>query len=165
MANNLRTELVLDALEMAVGQRRPHMSFIIRTRGSNIRLWRLAVAAEKSAFGHPWVRSVTRTIMPCARASSRRSSASSSLAGNSRLRLGQGSPASAISKASTIRPVCIQPSDTSRPSALSSRPPTNSPRPRSRPSLSTVHEGGAIPQDLYTARCAVIHRRSKVSLR
>ena len=81
MANHPRTELVLDALEMAVGQRRPHDVIHHSDQGSPIHVsLRLAAAAARSAFGRPWGRSVTPTTMPCARASSRRLSANSSLA-------------------------------------------------------------------------------------
>ncbi len=106
------------------------MSFIIRTREANTRLLRLAVAAVRSAFGPPWGRPVTHTTMPCAKASSRRSSASFSLAGNSCPKLKQRSPASATSRASTIRSVCLQPLDTNRLSIMSSRLLKNLPRPR-----------------------------------
>ena len=127
MANHIRTELVLDALEMAVGQRRPHDVIHHSDQEANTRLSPLAADAARSACGPGWDRSGMPTTMPCARVSSRRSSASCSRAGNSHSRPNPRSPASATSKASTTRCVCTPPSDTSRPSPTSSRPPKNEP--------------------------------------
>ena len=42
MANHLRAELVLDAMEMAVGQRRPKDVIHTATRAASIRRWHLA---------------------------------------------------------------------------------------------------------------------------
>jgi putative transposase len=127
MANHLRTELVLDALEMAVGQRRPHNVIHHSDQGSQYtslafggRCREIGVRPSMGSVGAP-------TTMPCAKVSSRRSSASSSLAESSCPRLKQRSPASATSRASAIRYVCIQRLDTSRPSTMSSRPPKNLP--------------------------------------
>lgn len=131
MANHLRTELVLDALEMAVGQRRRHDVIHHSDQGSQYTSLAFGAGAVRSASGPRWVPSVTPTTTPCARASSRRSSASCSHAGNSRPRPKRRSPASAASKPSTIRSVCTPPSDTCRQSATSNRPPNSQPRPRS----------------------------------
>jgi len=70
MANHLRAELVLDAMEMAVGQRRPKNVIHIATRAANTRPWRSANAAPKPACGRPWDRSATPTTTPWPRASS-----------------------------------------------------------------------------------------------
>lgn len=55
MATHLQTELVLDALEMAIGQRRP--GNVIHHSEANIRLWRLAGVA-----GRPAVRSAMGSV-------------------------------------------------------------------------------------------------------
>ena len=54
MANHLRTELVLDALEMAVGQRRPRNVIHHSDQGSQYTSWPLAAAAVKPACGLRW---------------------------------------------------------------------------------------------------------------
>src|SRR5258708_3428515 len=79
MANHLRTELVLDALGMAIGQRQP--TDVIQ-----------------------WDRSATRTTTPCAKASSRRSSASCWHGAGSPRRQRPEWPSSASSRAGTTRP-------------------------------------------------------------
>jgi putative transposase len=67
MANHLRTELVLGALEMAIGQRRPkdvihHSDQSLPRRrpgAANIPRWRSASAAARRVFDPQWARSVT----------------------------------------------------------------------------------------------------------
>ena len=56
MANHLRAELVLDALNMALGQRRPR-DVIHHSRAANIPRWLSASAARKLAYGPRWARS------------------------------------------------------------------------------------------------------------
>ena len=75
MQNHLRTDLVVQALDMALLQRRPkdviHHSDLGSTRRSHS-----GSAASIWVFGPRWARWVMRTTTRCARASSRRSSAS-----------------------------------------------------------------------------------------
>ena len=89
MANHLRAELVLDAMEMAVGQRRPkdviHHSdqggaakgsgceaVGMAAEGANIRPWRSASDAARQAFGPRWDPLAMLTITPWPKASSLR---------------------------------------------------------------------------------------------
>ena len=74
MANHLRAELVLDALNMALGQRRPRdvihhsdQSLPRRRPGAaNIPRWLSASAARKPACGPRWARSGTLTTVSMA---------------------------------------------------------------------------------------------------
>ena len=59
MANHLRTELVLDAMEAAVGQRRPKDVIHHSDQGSHTHPYRLANVAPKLVYGRQWDRSVT----------------------------------------------------------------------------------------------------------
>jgi putative transposase len=126
MANHLRTELVLDALEMAVAQRRPHD--VIHNSDQGMLVLRRPVESTQYtslAFGgrcrevgaRPSMGSVGDahdnamcesffSTREC-ELLSRRKFASQA----------EAKTASATSKASTIRCGCIPPSDTSRPSA------------------------------------------------
>ena len=115
MANHLRTELVLDALEMAIGQRRPADVIHHSDQGSNTRRWRSADVAWKRVCGRPWVRSATLTITPCAKASSRHLNASFWSSAGSRLRPRRRWPASALSKVGTTPSACIPRWLTARP--------------------------------------------------
>ena len=82
-----RTQLVLDALKMAIGQRRPERRDpSLATRAANTRRWRSANAAGRQACGRRWARSATPMTTPCARASSPRSNASCSSGAGSRRR-------------------------------------------------------------------------------
>ena len=54
MANHLRAELVVDALEMAIGQRRPGDVIHHSDQGSQLR-WRSVNAARRPVYGLPWV--------------------------------------------------------------------------------------------------------------
>src|SRR3954451_1979564 len=60
MANHLRAELVLDAMEMAVGQRRPK-DVIHHSDQGNIPRWRSASGAVRQVFDPQWARSVMPT--------------------------------------------------------------------------------------------------------
>ena len=71
MASHLRAELVLDAMEMAVGQRRPKDVIHHSNQAANIRPSRSANAAAKRACVRRWDRSATPTTTPWPRASSR----------------------------------------------------------------------------------------------
>jgi transposase InsO family protein len=70
MANHLRAALVIDALGIAIGQRKPGGVLHHSDQGSNIRLWLSASAARRPTCGRPWYRSAMATTTPCARASS-----------------------------------------------------------------------------------------------
>jgi len=79
MAENLRTELVLAALEPALGQRHPEKVTHHCDHGCQYNSPSPSAAAAVSrAFAPPWVRLGTPKTMPCARASSPPSSTSSS---------------------------------------------------------------------------------------
>ena len=66
MANHIRAELVVDALEMAIGQRRPGDVIHHSDQGSQYTSpWRSAIAAAKRACGRPWAQSATRMTTPC----------------------------------------------------------------------------------------------------
>ena len=69
MANHLRIALVLDALEMAIGQRRPDGVIHHSDQGS-IPHWHSANAARKPVCGRRWDRSATPTTMRWQKASS-----------------------------------------------------------------------------------------------
>ena len=75
MASHLRTELVLDALNMALAQRHPE-DVIHQTKAASTRPSHSACAARKRTFALLLVRSATAMTTPCARASSPPSSAS-----------------------------------------------------------------------------------------
>jgi len=70
MANHLRTELVLDALEMAVGHRQPGDVIHQSDQGSNTPHLRSSADAVRRVCDRRWDRSATLTITRCARASS-----------------------------------------------------------------------------------------------
>src|SRR5712672_3067292 len=165
MANHLRAELVLDAMEMAVGQRRPkdviHHSdqgsqgginwssqhnreecCDDRLNSSSTRRWHSANAARKLACGRRWDRSATPTTTRCARVSSGPSNASCWNAAALRRRPRRRWPVSASSKAGTIRRGCIPPLATARPSPTNMRWRSNQ-RKRNQPSSPTLHENGA----------------------
>ena len=75
MANHLRTELVLDALEMAIGQRRPDSVIHHSDQGSQYTSLAFGKRCSRLAFGRQWDRSAMPTTTPCARAFSPRSNA------------------------------------------------------------------------------------------
>lgn len=77
MANHLRTELVLDALEMALWNRRPGPGLIHHSdHALNTPAWRSGDAVARPASPHRWARSAIASITPCASRSSQRSNAS-----------------------------------------------------------------------------------------
>ena len=87
MATHLRTELILNVLNMAIYQRRPQgCRSIIPTRARSTHPLLLERAARRLAYDPPWVRSATVSITPCAKASSPRSNASCWTAAASRPR-------------------------------------------------------------------------------
>ena len=87
MADHLRAELVLDALEMAVGQRRPKAVIHHGDQGPQYTFLafgkRCKEAGVRPSMGDRWA---TRTTTPCARASLRRWNASCSTVVDSRRR-------------------------------------------------------------------------------
>ena len=120
MATHLRTELVLAALDMAVAQRRPTDVIHHSDQGcqytstpSDVAVARPASALDGSV-GEP-------TTTRSARASSRRSSASCSIANASRRRPRPASPSSTSSKVGTTRAAAIPRSITCRPCVSSER--------------------------------------------
>jgi transposase InsO family protein len=68
MVIHLRTELVLAALNMAIGQRRP-AAMIHHPRAANTLRWPSVNAAMRRACGRRWVRSAIASTTPCARVS------------------------------------------------------------------------------------------------
>ena len=70
MATHLRTELVLDALQMAIDQRQPRKSSTTQTRAASTPLWPSENAAPRPVCAPPWDRSAIAMTMHCARASS-----------------------------------------------------------------------------------------------
>ena len=79
MASHLRTKLVVQALDMALWQRRPEgVGFITRTKGVSIRRWPSGAVAGRPECGRRRARSATATTTPCVRASSPPSSVSCS---------------------------------------------------------------------------------------
>ena len=112
MANHLRTRLVLDALDMAIAQRRPDDVTITPIRGHSIPRSPSERAADRPACGPPWGRSVIATTMRCARASLPPLNASSLTATASALRPRRPGLSSSSSKHGTI------PVEGTRPSAI-----------------------------------------------
>jgi putative transposase len=103
MQNHLRSELVLQAFEMAYGQRRPRDVVHHSDQARSTPQSPSASAARRWACAHRWARWVTAstTPTPCPRPSSPRSSASCSIVGDSRSRPRPRVPCSTSSKAGT----------------------------------------------------------------
>ena len=80
MATHLRTELVLEALHMAIQQRHPQDVIHHSDHGSQYTSLAFGSAVEKPASAHRWARSAIALTMPCARASSPPSNANCSTA-------------------------------------------------------------------------------------
>ena len=76
MANHLRTELVLDALEMAIGQRRPDGVIDHSDQGSQYTSLAFGKRCKEAGVQPSRGRSAMPTTTPCARASSPPSNAS-----------------------------------------------------------------------------------------
>jgi transposase InsO family protein len=106
MATTLATQLVLDALNMALLIRRPKGVIHHSDQGSQPQL-SLAAAAARGECVRQWARSETPTTTPCARASLPRSNASFSIAVAFERKLKRELRSSSSSKASTIRAVAI----------------------------------------------------------
>ena len=77
MASDLRTELALDAFNMAIFRREAtQMSFITPIKAANIPQLHSGSAARRPAYAPRWDRSATVTTMRCAKASTPHSNAS-----------------------------------------------------------------------------------------
>ena len=76
MATHLRTELILDALNMAIYQRRPQDVIHHSDQGAQYTSIAFGARCKEAAYDPPWVRSATVSTTPCAKASSPRSNAS-----------------------------------------------------------------------------------------
>ncbi|MBN2501755.1 MAG: IS3 family transposase [Anaerolineales bacterium] len=68
MATHLRTQLVINALRMAIRQRRPTGVIHHSDQGYSIHPWILAIAVARPASSRRWVQSETATTTPCVRA-------------------------------------------------------------------------------------------------
>ncbi len=109
MASHLRTELVLDALNMALEQRRPET--VVQHSDQGTQYTSIAFgnrAARPRASSRRRAASATATTTPCVRVSSRRWNASSSAAWTSRRRPRRSGRSFATSRAGTIRIASIQ---------------------------------------------------------
>ena len=143
MATHLRTELVLDALNMAVAQRRPTTVIHHSDQGCfSTPRSPLASAAARPASGRPWGAWATPTITPSARASSPPSSASCWTAAASRPRPRPAWPSSISSRAGITRTGGIPAWTICRRSAMNNGTPSSRrakavPRPRNRVNSST----------------------------
>ena len=119
MANHLRTELVLDALDMAISGGIQRMSSITPTRARSTRRSRLDRDAARPEFDRRWDRSAIATTTRCARARTQRSNASCSSSDDSRISARHRSRSSTSSKVGTTRVVATQPSAISHPTTSS----------------------------------------------
>ena len=116
MANHLRTQLVLDALDMALWQRRPDGVIHHSDQGSQYTSLAFGKRCRDAGVRPPPDRSGIATTTPCAKASSRPSNANCSSAGGSGLTPKRGWPSSSSSRAGTIRDGATPPSDICHPS-------------------------------------------------
>ncbi len=98
MATTLGTQLVLDALNMA----------LVRTKARNTPQSRSGIAAARPASAPRWARSATLMTTPCARASSPRSNVNFSRVTGSRPRPRRASRCSSSSRVFTIRAAVIR---------------------------------------------------------
>jgi putative transposase len=112
MANHLRAELVLDAMEMAVGQRRPKDVIHHSDQGSQYTSVAFGKRCGEAGVRPSMGRSVTPTTTPWPRASSPPSRPSCSAAAGSHPRPRPRWPASATSRVGIIRCGCIRAWDT-----------------------------------------------------
>ena len=103
MAGHLRTALVVEALEMAVTQRRPEAVIHHSDRAASTRRWPSAPAAGNGTWRCRWVRWAIASITRWPRASSRRSSESCSTARPCRHTPRHGRPCSSSWKGGTTR--------------------------------------------------------------
>ena len=149
MANHLRTRLVLDALDMALWQRRPDSVIHHSDRDRSTPRSPSASDAGAPACVRPPDRSGIATTTPCARASSRPSNANCSIARGSGLMPKPGWPSSSSSRAGTIRDGVTPPSDICHPSTTNGA---------SYPPLAQIHNR---PRNRVNS--TVWHRRASTS--
>src|ERR1700758_2410333 len=114
MANHLRTELVLDAMEMAVGQRRPKDVIHHSDQGSQYPSVAFGKRCGEAGVRPSMGRSVTPTTTPWPRASSPPSRPSCSAVAGSHLKPRRKWPALATSRVGITRYDCIRAWDTAR---------------------------------------------------
>src|SRR4051812_6392585 len=107
METHLRTELVLAALEMAIGQRKPSDVIHHSDQGSQYTALAFGGRCREAGVAHPWGLSVTPTTTPCARASSPHWNASCWHAAGSPRRPRPEWRSSATSRDGTIRLAAI----------------------------------------------------------
>src|SRR5438105_7192752 len=112
MANHLRTELVLDAMEMAVGQGRPKDGIHHSDQGSQYTSMAFGKRCGEAGVRPSMGGSVTPTTTPWPRASSPPSRPNCSAAAGSHPRPRPRWPASATSRVGIIRCGCIRAWDT-----------------------------------------------------
>lgn len=121
MANHLQTELVLDALEMAIGQRKPSAVIHHSDQGSQYTALAFGNRCREAGVRPSRARSAMPTTTPWPKASSRPSNANCSTAGASLHKLRPEWPSSPSSRASTIQFDATAPSATARRSATRRR--------------------------------------------
>ncbi len=124
MDTHLRTQLVLDALTMAIGQRRPEAVIHHSDQGSQYTSLLSGSAAGKPASGPRWVRSAIVSITLCARASSLLWSVNCWTEKASILQPRPDARSLLSSKVGTIFIACTQPWTMSPPSSLKRHTPS-----------------------------------------
>ena len=112
MGTTLKTDLVLDALNMALEQRRPDGVITTPIKAANTPPSPSDFDAARWACGPRWARSAMRMTMRCARASSPHSNASSSIEPASRIKSRRVWRSSTSSRDNTTRTVDAPPSRT-----------------------------------------------------
>ena len=111
METHLRTELVLAALNMALGQRRPAEVIHHSDQGTQYTSIAFGMRCQEAGCDPRWVRSATVSTTQCARAFSSRSNANCSSAAVSRPRPRHGWRSSTSSRAGTT-PIAATPPST-----------------------------------------------------
>jgi putative transposase len=142
MADHLRTELVLDALDMAITQRNPAPGLVHHTDHGCQRstpAWPSAAASSRPVWSPRWAPSATRWTTPWLRASSPPWNVSCSTATPGPPAKGCAQPCSTSSRSSTTANAATRPWATRALPAMSS---THQPHP---PHNHRVHESGATP--------------------
>jgi putative transposase len=114
LADRLRAELVVDALEMAVTRRRPHERLVHHSRAASTRRWSSRSAAAPSGSTCRWAAAATASITPSWRASTRRSRRTSSTGARGRPRPRRAPPSSTTSRRSTTAGAATRGSGCSR---------------------------------------------------
>ena len=141
MATHLRTELVLDALDMAITQRNPTLAWsTTATTAASTPASPLAVGCVRPVWSPRWAPSATHSTTPSPRASSPPWNANYSTVTTGRPAKASGQRCSTSSRSSTTANAATRPSTTTPPSATS-----NSTYHRHQPHSQRVHESGATP--------------------